>query len=139
MTLEGSFPLFGVDIPPLFYDLRTVIELPEDCRLSAIRDPVALPVDDLDDFRIGDELALLGNLKAPRQCFTETLECGAKAVSPSQQVVLAWQKELDWDLASVNVNGGAMALGHPIGATGTRLMTTLLNEMERSGGFTQRK
>ena len=48
-------------------------------------------------------------------------------------VVLAWQKELDWDLESVNVNGGAMALGHPIGATGTRLMTTLLNEMERSG------
>ena len=48
-------------------------------------------------------------------------------------VVLAWQKELDWDLTKVNVNGGAMALGHPIGATGTRLMTTLLNEMERTG------
>jgi acetyl-CoA C-acetyltransferase len=48
-------------------------------------------------------------------------------------VVLAWQKEFDWDLSKVNVNGGAMALGHPIGATGTRLMTTLLNEMERSG------
>ncbi len=49
-------------------------------------------------------------------------------------VVLAWQKELDWDMATVNVNGGAMALGHPIGATGTRLMTTLLNELERTGG-----
>lgn len=48
-------------------------------------------------------------------------------------VVLAWHKELDWDLAKVNVNGGAMSLGHPIGATGTRLMTTLLNEMERRG------
>ena len=48
-------------------------------------------------------------------------------------VVLAWQKEFDWDMATVNVNGGAMALGHPIGATGTRLMTTLLNEMERTG------
>ncbi len=48
-------------------------------------------------------------------------------------VVLAWQKELDWDLTKVNVYGGAMALGHPIGATGTRLMTTLLNEMERTG------
>jgi acetyl-CoA C-acetyltransferase len=48
-------------------------------------------------------------------------------------VVLAWRKELDWDLESVNPNGGAMALGHPIGATGTRLMTTLLNEMERRG------
>jgi acetyl-CoA C-acetyltransferase len=49
-------------------------------------------------------------------------------------VVLAWQKETEWDLAKVNVNGGAIALGHPIGATGTRLMTTLLNELERSGG-----
>jgi acetyl-CoA C-acetyltransferase len=49
-------------------------------------------------------------------------------------VVLAWQKETDWDLAKVNVNGGAIALGHPIGATGTRLMTTLLNELERTGG-----
>jgi acetyl-CoA C-acetyltransferase len=48
-------------------------------------------------------------------------------------VVLAWQKELDWDLAKVNVNGGAIALGHPIGATGGRLMTTLLSEMERTG------
>ena len=47
-------------------------------------------------------------------------------------VVLAWRKEFDWDLSKVNVNGGAMALGHPIGATGTRLMTTLLNEMERT-------
>jgi acetyl-CoA C-acetyltransferase len=49
-------------------------------------------------------------------------------------VVLAWQKETDWDLSKVNVNGGAIALGHPIGATGTRLMTTLLNELERTGG-----
>jgi len=48
-------------------------------------------------------------------------------------VVLAWQKEFDWDMETVNKNGGAMALGHPIGATGTRLMTTLLGEMERSG------
>jgi acetyl-CoA C-acetyltransferase len=48
-------------------------------------------------------------------------------------VVLAWQKELDWDLARVNVNGGAIALGHPIGATGGRLMATLLSEMERRG------
>jgi acetyl-CoA C-acetyltransferase len=49
-------------------------------------------------------------------------------------VVLAWQKELDWDLSKVNVNGGAIALGHPLGATGVRLMTTLLNELERTGG-----
>ena len=49
-------------------------------------------------------------------------------------VVLAWAKELGWDLATVNPNGGAIALGHPIGATGTRLMTTLLGELERTGG-----
>ncbi|MEB2346432.1 MAG: acetyl-CoA C-acetyltransferase [Deltaproteobacteria bacterium] len=49
-------------------------------------------------------------------------------------VVLAWQKELDPDMARVNPNGGAIALGHPIGATGTRLMATLLNELERTGG-----
>jgi len=46
-------------------------------------------------------------------------------------VVLAWLKETGADYDKVNVNGGAMALGHPIGATGTRLMTTLLNEMEK--------
>ncbi len=49
-------------------------------------------------------------------------------------VVLAWQKELDVDLSKVNVNGGAIALGHPLGATGVRLMTTMLNELERTGG-----
>ncbi len=49
-------------------------------------------------------------------------------------VVLAWQKELDADLSKVNVNGGAIALGHPLGATGVRLMTTMLNELERTGG-----
>ena len=49
-------------------------------------------------------------------------------------VVLAWAKETGADLDRVNVNGGGIALGHPIGATGTRLMTTMLNELERSGG-----
>ena len=49
-------------------------------------------------------------------------------------VVLAWQKETGADLAKVNVNGGAIALGHPLGATGARLMTTLLYELERTGG-----
>jgi len=46
-------------------------------------------------------------------------------------VVIAWQRELDPDMDKVNVNGGAMALGHPLGSTGARLMTTLLHEMER--------
>ena len=49
-------------------------------------------------------------------------------------VVLAWQQETGADLERVNVNGGAIALGHPLGATGTRLMTTLLCELERRGG-----
>src|SRR5919198_1725201 len=49
-------------------------------------------------------------------------------------VVLAWQKETSSDLSRVNVNGGAIALGHPIGATGARLMATLLHELERTGG-----
>jgi acetyl-CoA C-acetyltransferase len=47
-------------------------------------------------------------------------------------VVLAWLKETGAD--RVDVNGGAIALGHPLGATGTRLMTTLLHELERTGG-----
>jgi len=49
-------------------------------------------------------------------------------------VVIAWQKSLGADPARVNVNGGAIALGHPLGATGARLMTSLLNELERRRG-----
>jgi len=49
-------------------------------------------------------------------------------------VVLAWQAETQADLSRVNVNGGAIALGHPLGASGARLMTTLVHELERSGG-----
>ncbi|UYP19448.1 acetyl-CoA C-acetyltransferase [Rhodococcus sp. Z13] len=49
-------------------------------------------------------------------------------------VVLAWIKEIGADPSKVNVNGGAIALGHPLGATGTKLMATLLNELERTGG-----
>ena len=49
-------------------------------------------------------------------------------------VVLAWLHESGADPDKVNVNGGAIALGHPLGATGARLMTTLLNELERTGG-----
>jgi acetyl-CoA acetyltransferase len=49
-------------------------------------------------------------------------------------VVLAWQRETGADLEKVNVNGGAVALGHPLGASGARLMTTLVHELERSGG-----
>ena len=49
-------------------------------------------------------------------------------------VVLAWEKELHPDMSKVNVNGGAIALGHPLGCSGTKLLATLLNELERSGG-----
>jgi acetyl-CoA C-acetyltransferase len=49
-------------------------------------------------------------------------------------VVLAWAQETGADPDRVNVNGGAIALGHPLGATGARLMTTLLNELERTEG-----
>ena len=49
-------------------------------------------------------------------------------------VVLAWEKELHPDMGKVNVNGGAIALGHPLGGSGAKLMATLLNELERTGG-----
>jgi acetyl-CoA acyltransferase len=51
-------------------------------------------------------------------------------------VVLAWQRELEPDMDRVNVNGGAVALGHPLGSTGARLLTTLLHELERSDAET---
>ncbi len=51
-------------------------------------------------------------------------------------VVLAWAREIRPDMERVNVNGGAIALGHPLGSSGARLMATLLSELERSGGRT---
>jgi acetyl-CoA acetyltransferase len=49
-------------------------------------------------------------------------------------VVLAWEKEHHPDMEKVNPNGGAIALGHPLGASGGKLMATLLNELERTNG-----
>ena len=49
-------------------------------------------------------------------------------------VVLAWEREHHPDMSRVNVNGGAIALGHPLGASGAKLMATLLCELERTGG-----
>jgi acetyl-CoA C-acetyltransferase len=49
-------------------------------------------------------------------------------------VVMAWMHETGYDHARTNVNGGALALGHPLGASGAKLMTTLLHELERTGG-----
>ncbi|MDI6908461.1 acetyl-CoA C-acetyltransferase [Nocardioides sp.] len=82
---------------------------------------------------------LTGPIRATRHALERTglviedidlFECNEAFAS----VVLAWMKETGAPHERVNVNGGAIALGHPIGATGARLMTTLLNELERTGG-----
>jgi acetyl-CoA C-acetyltransferase len=82
---------------------------------------------------------LTGPIRATRHALERTglgvddidlFECNEAFAS----VVLAWSRELDVPLEKVNVNGGGIALGHPIGATGTRIMSTLLNELERTGG-----
>ncbi len=82
---------------------------------------------------------LTGPIRATRHALEKTgmsvddidlFECNEAFAS----VVLAWSEEIGVPLDKVNVNGGGIALGHPIGATGTRLMTTLLNELERTGG-----
>jgi acetyl-CoA C-acetyltransferase len=82
---------------------------------------------------------LTGPIEATRHALARTglgvddidlFECNEAFAS----VVLAWMRETGAPHEKVNVNGGGIALGHPIGATGTRLMTTLLNELERTGG-----
>jgi acetyl-CoA C-acetyltransferase len=82
---------------------------------------------------------LTGPIRATRHALERTglgiddidlFECNEAFAS----VVLAWMKETGAPHERVNVNGGGIALGHPIGATGTRIMATLLNELERTGG-----
>jgi acetyl-CoA C-acetyltransferase len=82
---------------------------------------------------------LTGPIRATRHALERTglevddidlFECNEAFAS----VVLAWMAELDVPHERVNVNGGGIALGHPIGATGTRIMATLLAELERTGG-----
>ena len=82
---------------------------------------------------------LTGPIRATRHALEKTglsiddidlFECNEAFAS----VVLAWMKETGAPHDRVNVNGGGIALGHPIGATGTRIMATLLNELERTGG-----
>lgn len=82
---------------------------------------------------------LTGPIRATRHALERTgltvddidlFECNEAFAS----VVLAWMKELDVPHEKVNVNGGGIALGHPIGATGTRIMATMLHELERTGG-----
>jgi acetyl-CoA C-acetyltransferase len=82
---------------------------------------------------------LTGPIRATERAFAKTgltvddidlFECNEAFAS----VVLAWMKETGVPHDKVNVNGGGIALGHPIGATGSRIMATLLNELERTGG-----
>jgi acetyl-CoA C-acetyltransferase len=82
---------------------------------------------------------LTGPIPATRYAFEKTgmtvddidvFECNEAFAS----VPLAWMKELGIPHEKVNVNGGAIALGHPLGCTGARLMTTMLHELERTGG-----
>lgn len=84
-------------------------------------------------------IMLTGPIPATRKLLDRTgltiddmdlVECNEAFAS----VVLAWAKELEPDMERVNVNGGAMALGHPVGTTGARLFATIVNELERSGG-----
>ena len=94
------------------------------------------------------EFALAG--ADPRLMLTAPIPATAKVLERSGQgldaidiveineafasVVLAWEKEFHPDMDKVNPNGGAIAIGHPLGCSGTRLMSTLLNELERTGG-----
>jgi len=93
-------------------------------------------------------LSVLGSdpvnlLTAPLPATTRALEKAGMSVDDIDlfevneafaSVVLAWQQHTGADLAKVNVNGGAIALGHPLGASGARIMITLLHELERTGG-----
>ncbi|MBV9040654.1 MAG: thiolase family protein [Acidimicrobiia bacterium] len=82
-------------------------------------------------------------LTGPIPATTKVLERAGKTIDQIDlveineafaSVVLAWEKEHHPDMEKVNVNGGAIALGHPLGCSGARLMTTLLCELERTGG-----
>ena len=53
---------------------------------------------------------------------------------PAEPMTLAWAADTGADLAKTNVNGGAIAIGHPLGASGARIMTTLVNALEQCGG-----
>ncbi|HKA93490.1 MAG TPA: steroid 3-ketoacyl-CoA thiolase, partial [Acidimicrobiia bacterium] len=84
-------------------------------------------------------LMLTGPIDATRRLFDrtglamsdiDTVEINEAFAS----VVLAWERELKPDMDRVNPNGGAIALGHPVGATGARLVTTALHELERRDG-----
>jgi acetyl-CoA acyltransferase len=70
----------------------------------------------------------------PVTMLTGPIPATTKVLERAGLTLLAWQKEHKADLSKVNVNGGAIALGHPLGASGAKLCATLLNELERTGG-----
>ena len=90
---------------------------------------------------IGDDPVFM--LTAPIPATRKVLERAKLALSDMDvvevneafaSVPLAWASDLQADVSTINVNGGAIALGHPLGASGARIMTTMLHELERSGG-----
>ena len=83
------------------------------------------PVWVLDQFR---QLKMRLKLVAPPSKQLELIEANEAFAAQS----IAVNKELGWDTQKVNVNGGAIALGHPVGASGARILVTLLHEMKRS-------
>ena len=93
----------------------------------------------------GEVYRVAGDLAARNYRFEEAVALTRQGMTLDQMdlieineafapVVLSWEKEHHPDMAKVNVNGGAIALGHPLGCSGSRLMCTLLNELERTGG-----
>ena len=84
-------------------------------------------------------MMLSGPIPATRKVFAQTgLKMGDMDVYEVNEafapVPLSWCKALGGDLQKLNVNGGAMAIGHPLGGTGCKLMVTLVHELERTGG-----
>ena len=69
-----------------------------------------------------------------KQAFDHVLREQEREREAFAAVVLKWVKDFDLDMEKVNINGGAMAMGHPLGATGAMILGTVVDELERSGG-----
>ncbi len=115
--LSDQVPRAGADAYELWPDAATAM-----ARRAADRS--------LAESTVAAYSALLGGPHPAAAELGDLLEITAALAS----VAIAWQKETGADPARANVDGGPIALGHPLGATGARLMTTLLHELERSGG-----
>ena len=83
----------------------------------------------------GDEMAQIAFERILEQFVRKRLDIDLVEINEAfASVPMAWLIETGYPIEKTNVNGGAIALGHPLGASGTKLMTTLLYELERSGG-----